>query len=53
MPKVEVHILPSTEKPSGIGEPGVAPIGPAVANAVFAASGKRVRVLPFDVGAAA
>jgi isoquinoline 1-oxidoreductase beta subunit len=47
MPKVEVHIVPSREEPTGIGEPGVPPIGPAVANAVFAATGKRLRVLPF------
>jgi isoquinoline 1-oxidoreductase beta subunit len=47
-PKVEVHIVPSTEKPTGVGEPGVAPIGPAVANAVFAATGKRVYVFPFS-----
>jgi isoquinoline 1-oxidoreductase beta subunit len=47
MPKVEVHIVPSTEAPTGVGEPGVAPIGPAVANAIFAASGKRIHVLPF------
>ena len=47
MPKVEVHIVPSAEPPTGVGEPGVAPIGPAVANAVFAATGKRIRVLPF------
>ncbi|TDN61908.1 xanthine dehydrogenase family protein molybdopterin-binding subunit [Paraburkholderia sp. BL10I2N1] len=47
MPKVEVHIVPSTEAPTGIGEPGVAPIGPAVANAIFAATGKRVYALPF------
>jgi isoquinoline 1-oxidoreductase beta subunit len=48
MPRVEVHIVPSTEPPTGVGEPGVAPIGPAVANAVFAATGKRLRVFPFD-----
>ena len=48
MPEVEVHIVPSTEAPTGVGEPGVPPIGPAVANAVFAATGKRVRVLPFS-----
>jgi hypothetical protein len=48
MPKVEVHIVPSTEAPTGVGEPGVAPIGPAVANAAFAATGKRYRVLPFS-----
>ncbi|PMS38784.1 isoquinoline 1-oxidoreductase beta subunit [Trinickia symbiotica] len=47
MPKVEVHIVPSNEAPTGVGEPGVAPIGPAVANAIFAATGKRVHVLPF------
>ena len=47
-PKVEVHIVPSTEKPTGVGEPGVAPIGPAVANAVFAATGNRVRLFPFS-----
>lgn len=50
MPKVEVHILPSANPPSGIGEPGVPPIGPAVANAVFKATGKRIRVLPFSKG---
>src|SRR5258706_909621 len=47
MPKVEVHIVPSTEAPTGVGEPGVAPLGPAVANAIFAATGKRVHALPF------
>jgi isoquinoline 1-oxidoreductase subunit beta len=53
MPKVEVHIVPSPETPTGVGEPGVAPVGPAVANAVFAATGKRLRVLPFAVGGTA
>jgi isoquinoline 1-oxidoreductase subunit beta len=53
MPKVEVHIVPSLEAPTGVGEPGVAPIGPAVANAVFAATGKRLRILPFSVGGTA
>lgn len=47
MPKVEVHIVPSTAPPTGVGEPGVAPLGPAVANAIFAASGKRHYVMPF------
>jgi len=46
MPVVEVHIVPSTERPSGVGEPGVPPIAPAVANAVFAATGQRLRRLP-------
>jgi isoquinoline 1-oxidoreductase beta subunit len=48
MPQVEVHIMPSRESPTGVGEPGVPPIGPAVANAVYAATGKRMRVLPFS-----
>ena len=47
MPKVEVHIVPSTVAPTGVGEPGVAPLGPAVANAIFAATGTPVRKLPF------
>ena len=46
MPTVEVHIVPSSRPPAGIGEPGVPPIGPAVANAVFAATGIRIRHLP-------
>ena len=46
MPVVEVHIVPSREKPGGAGEPGTPPIAPAVANAVFAATGKRIRQLP-------
>jgi hypothetical protein len=46
MPEVEVHLLPSSEKPTGIGEPGTPPIGPAVANAVFALTGRRMRRLP-------
>lgn len=47
MPLVEVHLVPSREAPGGIGEPGCAPIAAAVANGVFAATGKRVRRLPF------
>lgn len=46
MPKVEVHIVPSTEKMGGVGEPGVPPLAPAVTNAIFAATGKRIRSLP-------
>ena len=46
MPEVEVHIVPSAEPPTGVGEPGVPPIGPAVANAVYAATGRRIRQLP-------
>jgi isoquinoline 1-oxidoreductase subunit beta len=47
MPRVEVHIVPSNRPPSGIGEAGVPAIAPAVANAIFAATGQRVRSLPF------
>jgi isoquinoline 1-oxidoreductase beta subunit len=49
MPKVEVHIVPSTADPTGIGEPGVPPLAPAISNAVFAATGKRLRSLPLDL----
>ncbi|GAB4391191.1 MAG: xanthine dehydrogenase family protein molybdopterin-binding subunit [Kiloniellaceae bacterium] len=47
MPEVEVHVVPSAEAPTGVGEPGVPPIGPAVANAVYKATGQRIRALPF------
>jgi isoquinoline 1-oxidoreductase subunit beta len=47
MPKVEVHIVASTEKPTGVGEPGLPPLAPAVANAVAKLGGPRVRRLPF------
>jgi len=49
MPRVEVHAVPSTAPPSGAGEPGMPPLAPAVANALFAATGKRVRTLPLRV----
>jgi len=51
MPDVEVHIVPSTESPTGIGEPAVPPIGPAVANGVAAASGTVIRDLPMNKNA--
>jgi isoquinoline 1-oxidoreductase subunit beta len=47
-PRIEVHIIPSHEAPGGIGEPGVPSTAPAVANAIFAATGKRLRRLPFQ-----
>jgi isoquinoline 1-oxidoreductase beta subunit len=51
MPQVEVHIVPSTAPPSGVGEPGTPPIAPAVANAVFALTGQRLRSLPLRLTA--
>jgi isoquinoline 1-oxidoreductase beta subunit len=53
MPRlIEVHIVPSTNPPSGVGEPGTPPIAPAVANAVRAATGIKLHKLPFDLAAA-
>ena len=49
MPVIEVFIVPSTDKPTGVGEPGVPPIAPAVANALAAATGKRLRKLPLSL----
>jgi isoquinoline 1-oxidoreductase beta subunit len=46
-PVIETHIVPSTRAPGGMGEPGVPPMAPAVANALFALTGKRVREMPF------
>jgi isoquinoline 1-oxidoreductase beta subunit len=51
MPKVEVHIVPSRERPGGVGEPGTPPIAPAVANAVAALTGQRLRELPLKLRA--
>jgi len=47
MPNVNVHIVESDKSPTGLGEPGVAPFAPALSNAVFAASGRRYRDIPF------
>ena len=50
-PKIEVYIVESTEAPGGMGEPGTSALAPAVANAIFAATGKRLRKLPVDASA--
>jgi isoquinoline 1-oxidoreductase subunit beta len=47
-PPIEVHLVRSGEAPGGIGEPGTAVTAPALANAVFAANGKRIRKLPLE-----
>jgi isoquinoline 1-oxidoreductase beta subunit len=49
IPKIEVHILAEGGKIKGVGEPGLPPFGPALANAIFAATGKRLRKMPFDL----
>jgi isoquinoline 1-oxidoreductase beta subunit len=52
MPQVEVHVVPSNEPPTGMGEPGLPPLAPAYANAIFKLTGKRLRKLPFDLASA-
>jgi isoquinoline 1-oxidoreductase beta subunit len=50
MPEIDVHFVPSEEEPGGVGEPGVPPIAPAVANALFRLTGTRIRTLPLRAG---
>jgi isoquinoline 1-oxidoreductase beta subunit len=49
VPKIEVHLTPSEEKPGGVGEPGTPPTAPALANALFQLTGKRIRTLPLSL----
>jgi isoquinoline 1-oxidoreductase beta subunit len=51
MPEIEVHLIENAEAPGGMGEPSTSGIAPAVVNAVFAATGKRLRKLPIDTAA--
>ena len=48
MPEVDVHIVPSADPPTGMGEPGLPPLAPAYANAITRLNGERLRRLPFD-----
>jgi isoquinoline 1-oxidoreductase beta subunit len=52
MPQVDVHVVQSGDAPTGMGEPGLPPLAPAFANALFRLTGKRLRKLPFDIAAA-
>jgi len=48
-PRVEVHLVPSDEKPGGVGEPGTPPTAPAFVNALFQLTGKRIHALPLSL----
>jgi len=48
-PRIETHLMPSVAEPGGVGEPALPPVAPALANALFALNGRRVRQLPFTL----
>ena len=52
VPVIETHLIKSSEEPGGIGEPPTAVVAPAITNAIFAATGKRIRTLPIDANLA-
>jgi len=49
IPPIEVHIMENKEDAGGVGEPGLPPFAPALANALFDLTGKRIRTMPFDL----
>jgi isoquinoline 1-oxidoreductase beta subunit len=49
IPQMEIHIIESTLPPGGVGEPGLPPIAPALGNAIYKLTGKRIRKLPVDL----